>query len=250
MGEILFLGTGNSMGIPVIGCPCPVCHSTDPNNKRLRMSAVVTFEGKRFLIDAGPDLRQQALKFGVDDLDGLLLTHPHYDHIAGLDELRVFFFRHQKALPCLLSEFTLGELKQRHEYLFRKRAQFDFTVLPGEQGAIEFCGIEIGYMTFAQGRMPVNGYRFGDLAYLSDVGDYEEKIFDDLKGVKRLVLSALRHTPSDLHLTVEQAIAFGRRVGAEETWFIHMSHDLDHETTNQELPEGFQLAYDGLTLHF
>ncbi len=211
---------------------------------------MVTIGGKRLLIDAGPDLRQQALKFGVDDLDGVLLTHPHYDHIAGLDELRAFSFRHQKALPCLLSELTLGELKLRHEYLFRKRAQFDFTVLPGKRGAIEFCGVKIGYMTFAQGGMPVNGYRFGDLAYLSDVGDYEETIFDDLKGVKRLVLSALRHNPSPLHLTVEQAIAFGQRVGAEETWFIHMSHDLDHEITNQELPEGFQLAYDGLTLHF
>jgi phosphoribosyl 1,2-cyclic phosphate phosphodiesterase len=257
MGEILFLGTGNSMGIPVIGCHCPVCTSIDPNNKRLRTAAVVTMGEKRFLIDAGPDLRQQALKFRVEDIDGLLLTHPHYDHIGGLDELRVYFFRHKKPLPCLLSEFTHGELKQRHAYLFREPghkktvpAQFDFQVLPGERGVVDFCGAEVGYTTFSQGGIPVNGYRFGDLAYLSDICDYDEQIFDDLKGVKKLVLSALRHKPSPLHLTVDEAVAFGRRVGAEETWFVHMAHDLDHEKTNQQIPEGFQLAYDGLTLNF
>lgn len=254
--EFLFLGTSASAGIPTIGCKCPVCSSSSPYNQRLRPSGLLRVADRTILIDAGPDFRQQALKYKIDSLDGLILTHTHFDHIAGIDELRIFYIRSQKALPCLLSKETHEELKIRYYYFFQSKdklslsAKFDFQILEKDFGHTEFLDIAIDYMSYSQGGMKVNGFKIGDFAYVSDIREYDDSIFHSLKGVKTLVLSAIRSEPSHLHLTLDEAVAFARRAGVKKTWLTHVSHSVEHETTNRKLPADIQLGYDGLKILF
>lgn len=256
-GELIFLGTGGSTGIPQIGCRCEVCRSTNPKNKRLRPSALLTIDNKKFLIDAGPDFRYQALKYGITKLDGVMITHTHYDHIAGLDEFRIFYLLQKKAVPILLSQASFNEIKMRYAYLFRERnkeyslpAQLDFQILVEKHGVANFQGLTVGYMTYQQGGMDVNGYRIGNLAYVSDIKIYPELIFEDLKGVKILIMSALRETLSPMHLSLEEAIQFSKKVGAERTIFMHIGHEVDYEKVNPTLPKGFELSYDGMRVEY
>lgn len=256
-GQLLFLGTGGSMGIPVIGCSCEVCKSSSPFNKRTRSAAYLTVGSKHYLIDVGPDFRMQALCHAITQIDGLLLTHAHYDHTAGLDDLRVFSQLTKQKIPCLLSRETLNEVQLRFGYLFQDPGRYpatltrlDVRLLPDERGTVDFEGLRVHYFTYRQLGMSVNGFRFGDLAYVSDIRDYPESIFEDLKGVRQLILSALRYTPNPMHFTIDDAIAFARRVGAEQTWLTHLAHDLEHEKTNAALPSDIQLAYDGLVINF
>lgn len=256
-GELLFLGTGGSMGIPMIGCKCTVCLSDQPFNNRLRSSALISVNNKQFLIDCGPDFRQQALRYKIDDIDGLLLTHAHYDHIAGIDELRAYFIETQKPLHCLLSSETAKEVEERFSYIFSKHhkgstvvSKIILELLPEREGDIEFQGLPLSYVTYIQGGMLVNGFKLGNLAYISDIHHFDENIFNLLKGTKHLIISALRLTPSPSHLSVEEAIDFANKVGAEHTWLTHIAHELDHEATNQLLPANVRMAYDGLALTF
>lgn len=245
------------MGIPVVGCHCEVCRSSSPFNKRLRSSALLEVFGKNFLIDAGPDFRMQALRAGLDTLDGMLLTHAHHDHTGGLDELRAFYLRTRRSLPCLLSDDTLRDVKSRYQYIFDPDPNypallphFALRMLPDERGEIDFEAMRVRYFTYTQLSMAVNGFRFGDLAYVSDISHYPETIFEDLEGVRCLVLSALRFQPSPMHLTIDQAIAFAERVKAESTWLTHLAHELDHDRANGYLPPSVRLAYDGLAVNF
>jgi len=256
MGKLLFLGTGSSLGVPVIGCKCKVCQSKDPCNHRYRPSAFVTFKNKKLLLDAGPDLRDQALKYNITSIDGLILTHIHYDHIGGLDELRAFNFISKKAVPCLLSKASKKDIVQRHYHMFHsndeclKTSQLDLQVLEEEFGKTTFLDLPITYVSYKQGAIPVNGYRFGNLAYLTDIKSYDEKIFSYLKGVKKLVISALKEEESKAHLTFEEAIAFAKKIGVEVAYFTHIAHEVDHEKVSQKLPKGFEIAYDGLEIEF
>ncbi|NGX46326.1 MAG: Ribonuclease BN [Chlamydiae bacterium] len=241
----------------MVGCNCEVCHSDDPHNKRLRPSGLLTFGDKKILVDTGPDLRYQMLKSSVDRLDGVILTHTHFDHIAGLDELRAFYLLKRQVLPLLLSFTSLEDLKKRYDYLFKEKswgvtlaAQLHFQVLENERGETEFLGVPLSYMTYEQGGMRVNGYRFGEFAYVTDIRNYPESIFQDLQGVRYLVLSALRTTPSPVHFTLEEATAFAGKIGPEKVWFTHIAHEMDHEKAEKTLPTGFALAYDGLTIDF
>lgn len=252
-GQFLFLGTGASMGTPVVTCKCKVCLSKDPHNKRLRPSGLLKIQGKRFLLDAGPDFREQALKYGIDSLDGVLLTHGHYDHIAGLDDLRVFYFLKHQTLPCLLSRATYHDLKMRYPYFFEGKpdevlggARFQFKVIDEEKGDILFCNFPWTIVSYIQNQMQVTGFRIGNFAYVMDLKEYNSTIFESLKGVEVLVMSGLRDRPSPAHLTLDEALNFSKKVGAKQTWFSHVSHELDHAETNQRLPEEAQLAYDGL----
>lgn len=256
-GRLLFLGTGGSVGVPMIGCTCSVCTSSSPFNKRLRPSALLELGKKRLLIDVGPDFRSQALRYGVTRLDGVLLTHSHFDHIAGIDDLRVFYFLQKKALPCLVSKETFQELKIRYHYLMRPLekgkticAQLDFQFLENDFGSIEFCSEHLEYVSYFQAGMKVTGYKIGDLAYISDIREYDTKVIDAISGVKTLILSALRYTSSDVHFNIDEAIDFARRVKAERTFLTHISHELDYELTNQKLPEDIRLSFDGLELEF
>lgn len=252
-----FLGTGGSMGIPIIGCKCEVCTSNDPHNVRDRTSALLNIEGKRILIDSGPDFRQQALRHHIDHLDGVIFTHAHQDHTGGIDELRIYLVRSGAAMPALLSKETFDDLYTRFHYIFVKdgyydalKAKFHLHFMEGQSGTVDFLGIPIHFFTYKQAGMTVNGLRIGTLAYITDIKDYDESIFTHLKGVEQLVLSALRYTPSHLHFTVDEAVDFARKVGAQQTWLTHLSHDLEHEHTNAYLPENVRLAYDGLVIPF
>lgn len=260
-GQLLFLGTGGSLGIPVVGCHCAVCESTVTYNQRYRPSALVTINHKKLLIDATPDFRSQALKFKVEALDGILITHAHHDHTGGIDDLRIYNQRkdksHHFSLPCLMSHETHEDLRQRYDYMFDRRDKagsfvtaLEVTELPSNRGEIIFKGIPINYITYRQGRMPVNGFRFGNLAFISDINHYPDTIFDDLHGVKTLILSALRFTPSPIHFSVDDALDFSEKVGVEMTYLTHISHELDHEKTNAYLPSRVRLAYDGLMVNF
>lgn len=241
------------MGIPVIGCSCPTCLSTNPKNKRWRPSILIELNGKVILVDSGPDFREQALRHKINHLDGLIITHAHEDHVGGIDDLRIYTIRTNKPLPMLLSDVSLEDLKCRFSYIFNNKGQgivtkFDVQELPSDIGDTEFIGEKFHYFSYGQMGMKVTGLRIKDFAYVTDICEYPETIFDDLKDVKTLVVSALRHKPSHLHFTVEQAIAFAQKVGAEKTYFTHIAHEIEHEETSALLPEGIYLSYDGLKI--
>jgi len=256
-GTLLFLGTGGSAGVPIIGCKCAVCRSSSPFNKRSRPSALLTLGKKTILIDSGPDFRSQALHYGIDMLTGVILTHTHYDHVGGLDELRVFYFMQHLKLPILASIETYEELRTRFHYLFKTRqadgtlqSQFDFQILENDFGTTHFLGIKVDYVSYTQADMKVTGYRFGNLAYISDIRQYEQTVIDELQGIETLIISALRYTPSEVHFSIEEALEFSAKVGAKKIFFTHISHELDHEETNQQLPDNVRLAHDGLEIRF
>lgn len=255
-GQLLFLGTGGSMGIPVIGCDCEVCQSASPHNKRLRPSVLCSVGQKHFLIDCGPDFKIQALKYHLNAIDGVIFTHAHHDHTAGIDELRIYCVKGGKSMPCLLSVETANDLKRRFYYLFEENAyskyvaHFDLHLLDKDRGEVNFLGLKIRYFTYEQASMRVNGYRLGDLAYVTDLKFFSDDLFEELKGIKTLIVSALRFTSSPMHLNVDEAIDFARRTHAENVWFMHIAHELEHEKGNAYLPDNMRLAYDGLRLDF
>lgn len=250
-----FLGTGGSMGVPEVGCPCSVCTSSSPYNRRLRSSGLLEIGNKVLLIDAGPDFRQQALTFHIAHLDGVLITHPHFDHIGGLDDLRIYYFLQKTPLPCLLSMDSFEELKVRYHYMMRPlepgksvAAQINFEVLKGDFGVQEFLGIPIRYMTYTQTGMKVSGFRVDSFAYISDIREYTPEVLCALAGVEVLVLSALRYTPTLMHFSLDEAVSFSRLVGAKKTYLTHIAHDLDHELASKTLPPDIFLAYDGMEI--
>lgn len=256
-GSVTFLGTGASMGVPVIGCNCSVCTSHSRYNKRLRPSLMIEVGRKKILIDVGPDFRQQALLAELKTIDGLIITHTHFDHIAGLDELRIYTLKEKRAIPVLLSKESFEELKVRYHYLFKERHPFgnwvvnlDFHVLEEERGPVSFQGIPTYLFSYKQGSMPVLGFKIGNFAYVTDIKTYEETIFEDLKGVDILVVSALRETSSYVHFTLQEAVEFAQKVGAKQTFFTHLAHELDFDESNAKLPEHIRLSYDGLKVEF
>lgn len=255
--RLLFLGTGASLGIPVIGCSCAVCQSSNPCNCRLRSSALIDIDQKRFLIDVGPDFRQQALLHQIHALDGLILTHAHHDHIAGLDDVRALYYKRQIPLPILLSKETSDSIQKHFDYLFTpnpyltsSHPRLSLHPLPTDRGYIQFEGVDIAYVSYEQAKMKVNGFRFGSLAYLTDVKNFDESIFESLKGIKTLIISALRFTASPLHLSVDEAVNFAERLDVDRVWLTHISHELDHDKTNAYLPRHVRLAHDGLIIDF
>lgn len=254
-GKFLFLGTGGSAGVPIIGCQCDVCRSSSPYNKRLRSSGLIEVKDKKFLIDVGPEFRIQALNFKVTHLTGVLLTHAHADHIAGIDDLRAYYFMDKRKLPCVLSKETFDEVKLRYHYMLQPlttgksiSAQIDFQLLPNDFGSYELGGVRFKYLSYSQTGMKVTGFRFGNFAYVSDIREYSQQTVEALQGVDVLVLSALRQTPTKMHFSIEEAIAFSQRVFAKKTYLTHVAHDLEYEATNALLPSDVRLSYDGLEI--
>lgn len=255
--SLLFLGTGASTGVPVIGCDCRVCTSTNRQNRRLRCSAVCQWRGLNLLIDVGPDFRYQALHNKLNTIDGLLLTHTHYDHIAGIDELRTYNYSMRQSMPCLLSKASKLDLEHRYHYLFAQKssndsgvANLELSSINHDSGSVEFLGVPIQYVHYKQGNMDVTGYIFDKLAYISDIRHFSDDIFDSLQEIDILVVSALRINASRMQFGLDEAIEFSKRTSAKQTWITHVAHDLDHMDGDEYLPDGMQIAYDGLRLSF
>lgn len=250
------------MGVPTLGCECAVCTSADPHDRRLRPSALIRWheegrEGGReriVVIDTGPDFREQALRTGLRRLDAVLYTHSHADHIFGLDDLRPlsFLIAQQGAdLPLYAGATTRKVIEHVFDYTFSPNATYPnrARVQLHDLGAgVEIHGVRFGRVPVMHGQAEIAGFRFGATAYLTDVSNIPESSFPLLEGVDTLVLSALRHKPHATHATIEQAVAWAQRIGARQTWFTHISHDLGHEATNRTLPDGIRLAYDGLSV--
>jgi phosphoribosyl 1,2-cyclic phosphate phosphodiesterase len=258
-GQLTFLGTGTSMGVPTLGCDCAVCTSVDPRDLRLRPSVMLRWrdggESERtVVIDTGPDFRAQALRNGIKRVDAIFYTHSHADHILGLDDLRPLSFtavREGGPIPLYAAPETAVVLEQIFEYTFSPQATYPTRARVrleplGERNAIH--GVEFVRIPVQHGQMVIAGFRMGRVAYLTDVSGIPEESFALLDGLDHLVLSALRHKPHPSHATVEQAVSWARRIGAGQTWLTHIAHELGHEETNRMLPSGISLAYDGLRL--
>lgn len=271
--RLRFLGTGTSSGVPAIGCACAVCTSTDPRDTRTRTSATLEFTDRSgqprvVLIDASPDLRQQALRERLERVDAILITHEHVDHVFGLDEVRRFNVLMDAAIDLYADEPTHAALRRVFPYILdrggRQPGSFVATLVPKTVRPLEpfdLYGLRVTPIPLRHGRTPVLGFRFDDpdptepldrghpilpLAYCTDVSAIPDGSWPALAGVRTLVLDALRHRPHPTHLTVEQAVAAAGQIGADRTFFVHMTHDLGHAETQRTLPEGVALAHDGL----
>lgn len=250
---ITFLGTGTSQGIPVIGSDHPVCLSKDSKDKRLRVSVLVSWKDFNYVIDCGPDFRQQMLANPIDKLDGILFTHEHADHTAGIDDIRPFFFR-QGDIPIYAHERVITSLKRRFDYIFAGENRYPgapaVQVVPVKKDVpIDLGDLEVIPIEAYHNRLQVFGYRFGEFVYLTDVKRVEEDQLKKIKGAEVLVVNALRKEPHHSHFNLEEAIAFAKRVGAEKTYFTHISHVMGfHEEVEKTLPKNIHLAYDNLQL--
>ena len=248
--KITFLGTGTSIGVPRIGCSCPVCTSEDPKNKRLRCALHLEHEDYSLLVDTGPDLRTQALRYQIDHVDCVLFTHGHADHLHGLDDVRCYCFDRDGPLPCYANQHTIERIEHVFDYAFDKNAPSttpQITLHPIE-GPFSVCGLEIEPLTIYHGRAPVLAFRIGDFAYVTDTNRIPDEAMERLHDLDVLVLGALRHKAHPTHFNIEQALAIVEKLQPAQTYLTHMAHDLDHHQTNTELPQGVELAYDGLVL--
>lgn len=247
------MGTGTSQGIPVIGCDCAVCISTDPRDTRLRTAILISIGEKNIVVDVGPDFRQQMLNAKVDNIEAVLITHEHNDHIIGLDDVRPFNFRHHKSIPILATESVQNDLRQRFAYAF---AAAPYPGAPRlelltihKNHPFYLVGEKIIPIEIMHGSLPILGFRVRDFTYLTDMNDISEVEFKKLAGTKILVLDALHHTTHHSHFNLEEAIAFAKRVNAERTYLIHLSHMMGtHAHTLEQLPKNIEVAYDGLVL--
>jgi len=236
------------MGVPVIGCRCPVCTSDDPRNRRLRTSALLEHGDTTILVDAGPDLRHQALRAGLTRLDAVLLTHAHADHIGGIDDLRPFTMRTQTSLPLWGDAYTIERVQHTFDYAFDPAPSLSTrpSLLPRViDGPFDVGGVAVTPLDVTHGPHTITGYRFGPIGYITDASALPERTIEQLRGVELLVLNALRWKPHPLHLTVDEALGIVEQVRPRQALFVHITHDLDHAEVNAQLPPFAQLAYDG-----
>jgi phosphoribosyl 1,2-cyclic phosphate phosphodiesterase len=248
--ELLFLGTGTSAGIPMIGCRCEVCTSDDPRDRRMRPSVVVSYNGTRVLVDTTPELRLQCLAQGVDRVDALVFTHAHADHIMGLDDVRRFNAVKGGPLEAWADDPTHEKLQSIFGYAFREPKPemkvFRPHLVPRRiEGPFEIAGVPWTPVPLLHGDMDVLGFRVGNMAYCTDVSEIPEASYELLRGLDVLVLDALQWKRHVTHFSVEQALEAAARIGARQTLFTHIAHALGHEATNQQLPAGCRLAHDG-----
>ncbi len=239
------------MGVPTIGCRCDVCTSTNERDKRTRPSILLQYNGRSVVIDSTPDFRFQALRANLCRLDAVVYTHPHADHILGLDDVRPFNFYQDGPIPIYGSRKTIDSIRQRFSYIFEGNHPFGGVAKLADkviEGSVDLFDVCFTPVPVLHGYMEVWGYRFGTNAYLTDYQHIPEKSYPLLEGLDVLFLDALRHHPHPTHCTLEQALEYAKRFGAARTFFTHIAHELGHEQTSALLPEGVQLAYDGLQL--
>ena len=250
--KLTLLGTGTSQGIPVIGCDCRVCTSEDPHDTRLRTAALLSHGDTNILIDAGPDLRQQMLRTGTRHLDAILLTHEHNDHVIGLDDIRPFNFRSGHPMSVYAQERVAADVRKRFEYIFGDP-------IPGlprielhtidENATLHIGGVCVRPVGIWHGRLPILGFRFGEITYLTDVKTIDPDQLDKIAGTRFLIINALRQRTHSTHLSLPEALALIETLRPEQAWITHISHEMApaHEVT-PSLPPGVALGYDGLEI--
>jgi phosphoribosyl 1,2-cyclic phosphate phosphodiesterase len=252
--QVYFLGTGTSQGIPVIGSSHPVCKSNDLKDKRLRVSVWITWDENSIVIDCGPDFRQQMLTSRCSKLDALLFTHEHADHTAGLDDIRPFFFKQKSDIPVYASQRVLENLKRRFDYIFENENKYPGapsvqTFVVNNNKHFNIAGTEIIPINVNHGNVQVFGYRIQDFVYLTDVKTIDDSELEKLKGIKVLVVNALREEEHHSHFSLQDALDFIHLIQPERAYLTHISHHLGfHEEVQKRLPENVFLAYDNLKI--
>ncbi len=250
--KVTFLGTGTSQGVPVIACTCDVCRSLDFRDKRTRTSVHIKVDGVSLVIDTGPDFRQQMLREQVDHLDAIIFTHEHKDHTAGLDDVRAFNFRQGTDIPLYARPQVVRQLEKEFSYAF---AEHKYPGVPRirvhelDGNPFEINGVRIIPLEVMHYKLPVFGFRIGDFSYITDANSISPETFSAVRGSKVVVLNALQKQDHISHFTLAEAIDVAGTIGAETTYFTHMSHRMGrHADVEPELPENVYFAYDGLTL--
>jgi phosphoribosyl 1,2-cyclic phosphate phosphodiesterase len=252
---ITVLGSGTSHGVPMIACDCAVCTSSDPRNRRTRPSIVIQFDARTLLVDTSPEFRLQCLANNIRRVDAVLYTHHHIDHIAGLDDLRRFNWLQQSVLPCYGQGATLERLRTMFAYVFDEEEDYPSAkprlalheINPGAPG-VELFGRTVTPIPLLHGKLPVLGFRVGRFAYCTDVSEIPKDSWPLLKDLDVLILDALRIRPHPTHFNLDQAVHHARRIGAKQTYFTHIAHELGHEETNAGLPRNMALGHDGLII--
>ena len=248
--KITVLGSGTSVGVPTIGCHCAVCTSTDPRDSRLRPSVVIAYEGRNVLIDTTPDFRTQALRARLDRLDAVIFTHPHADHLMGLDDIRPFNFRQRGQIPIYASPPTMEAIRRCFPYIFdsvkkdTNIPQIDARLIDG--APFDLFGLEFLPIPILHGNQMIYGFRFGAAAYLTDHSEIPESSMGLLRGLDVIFLDALRYKPHPTHSTVDRSMRTVETLAARRAFFTHICHDLAHERAESLLPPHIRLAYDGL----
>lgn len=248
--KFTILGSGTSTGIPMVGCRCSVCRSDDPKDKRTRTSLLVENEGRHILVDTSTDLRIQAIRENIPDIDAVLFTHAHADHIHGIDDLRGFHFIHKNIVPCYASQETLANIDGKFSYIFTGHANYGYHQLlephPVES-SFELFGLTVTPIPLMHGDMQATGFRFNDFAYLTDCSHIPDSSMTLLEGIEVLVIDALRRTPHPHHFNIDGAVKASRKIGARKTFLTHLTHEVSH-SEEKSLPEGVFFAFDGLSL--
>ena len=251
--QVTFLGTGTSMGIPMIGCQCKVCQSKDPRDKRTRTSVWLKINGINIIIDTGIDFRQQALRENISTVDAVLFTHHHVDHIFGLDELRAINFLQKKPVAIYSSAHTYQHLKRVYKYVFDNSCypsdtpEIDHQLI--DEDPFQVFKIEIIPVPLFHGKLPVFGFRIGKFSYCTDVSRIPPESYELLQGSDVVVLGALRDRPHPTHFTIEQAVEEAQKIGAKKTYLVHLSHEVGHQELIARLPENVQPAFDSLRIN-
>ncbi len=251
--KITLLGTGTSLGVPIIGCDCPVCHSKDPRDNRLRSSALVEWQDRVFLIDAGPDFRQQMLRTSIRNIDAILLTHEHKDHVSGLDDIRALNFLHRKPIDIYAEKRVQDAIRKDFAYVFSV-IQYpgipQMNLHPVSPGFIEINGLEIIAIRALHYKLPILGFRFGDLTYISDTNYIPREEMPKIYGTRVLVINALRWEAHLSHHSIPEAIKIIQEIKPERAYLTHISHQAGkYEDLIKELPEGVEPGYDGLVIN-